>query len=172
MVWRSTKRMKRARQRLTGTDGVESVFDESESPDTSLVASIGATFVAAPGEVTDGAASHSCSFTANQISAPTVTAEPMGLNDSFNVSLCPSGTKTFTFNVVCLPGQQITGHAVSDVAIELKRTADVSWTNIETTPYDVDPYAGTTVEFQLKITASAFTDPHIVHTFTLTIGPD
>lgn len=130
---------------------------------------IGRTFT---GEIADGVASHSCSFTANQISAPTVTAEPMGLNDSFNVSLGPSGTKTFTFNVVCLPGQQITGHAVSDVAIELKRTADVSWTNIETTPYDVDPYAGTTVEFQLKITASAFTDPHIVHTFTLIIGPD
>lgn len=64
---------------------------------------------------------------------------------------------TCDFEVDCLDGYSLFGEALADVAVELKHVGDVSWTDIETTPYDVSAYDGSTENFQLRVTVGTIT---------------
>ena len=71
-------------------------------------------------------------------------------------------------DITCFDGYEISLGSVSGLTVELKHDTDVSYTNIETTPYDVSAYAGTDQTFQFRFTPSSTTG---VFSFRFTYQP-
>jgi hypothetical protein len=82
-------------------------------------------------------------------------------NDTLSVSIA-SNASTVTRNVSmdCYDGHTFSlGVAVTGAVIEFRHSTDVSWTAIETTPYDLSPFATESqpVEFQLRFDPESVT---------------
>ena len=57
------------------------------------------------------------------------------------------------FLLDCRDGYSIFGEVLDNVTVELKHSLEVSYTNIETTPYDTSPFAGSREAFDLWFTS-------------------
>ena len=55
-------------------------------------------------------------------------------------------------DIRCLDGYELSCDVVGDLTVEAKHDADVSYTDIETTAYDVSSFAGADETFQLRFT--------------------
>lgn len=86
------------------------------------------------------------------------------------VALGTGEQSTATVDVECRTGYSLRGTAVTGVTVEAKQEDAVSWTNIETTPIDLTPWAGTTERFLVRFTAGTVTSFDRV-TFTLSVAP-
>lgn len=73
---------------------------------------------------------------------------------TFATSIQASASQTYTVKIDCESDYELAADAVSDLTVEAKRTADVSWINIETTPIDLSAWNGTLQEFQIRVTAA------------------
>lgn len=74
--------------------------------------------------------------------------------EMFSTSIQASSVQTYTVKIDCETDYELVADAVSDLTVEAKRTADVSWINIETTPIDLSAWNGTLQEFQVRVTAA------------------
>ena len=79
-------------------------------------------------------------------------------DDTMEASLyASSATVTQEIEIDCVDGHTFsleTG-AVAGCVVEFKQDAEVSYTDIEATPYDLSPFAGTTETFQIRFNPSA-----------------
>lgn len=74
---------------------------------------------------------------------------------SFSTSMTVSTSQTYTVLVDCETDYELSSDVVAGLTVEAKRTADASWTDIESTPIDLTPWAGTQQEFLVRVTAGA-----------------
>ena len=68
----------------------------------------------------------------------------------------------------CLDGYELSCDVVGDLTVEAKHDADVGYTNIETTAYDVSSFAGADETFQLRFTPGSVAG---VKAFRFRYGP-
>lgn len=73
---------------------------------------------------------------------------------SFSTSMRTGDVAAYTLVLDCESGYEFFADAVTDLAVEAKRSADASWVDIETTPIDLTPWAGTQQPFDVRLTAS------------------
>ena len=68
---------------------------------------------------------------------------------------------TDTIELDCTDGHtfSLESGAVTGCVVEFRHEDDVSWTNIETTPYDLSAFAGTRETFEIRYDPSAATAP-------------
>lgn len=76
---------------------------------------------------------------------------------AYALILTSNEVKTFDLSIFCKNGYSLSCTAVPGIAVEAKRTADVSWTDIEGSSYDLSPYDQTFQDFQIRLTAGVFT---------------
>lgn len=57
------------------------------------------------------------------------------------------------FLLDCRSGYSIFGEVLDNVTVELKHSLEVSYSNIETTPYDTTPFDGSREAFDLRFTS-------------------
>lgn len=90
--------------------------------------------------------------------------------------LYSTGTVTREIEIDCFDGHEVSivypegVTSVADAAIEFRQGASGGWTNIETTPFDLSPFAGTRSMFQIRQTAGAITSP-LSRAWQLRVGP-
>lgn len=68
----------------------------------------------------------------------------------------------------CFDGYELSCEVVGNLTVEAKHDLDVSYTNIETTPIDLSPFAGSDETFQLRFTPGAVNG---VYAFRFRNGP-
>lgn len=61
--------------------------------------------------------------------------------------------------VRCYDGYELSSEVIGDLAVEAKHDLEVSYTNIETTPIDLSPFAGADETFQFRFTPGAVKGP-------------
>lgn len=64
----------------------------------------------------------------------------------------------FQYDVEGREGYYLQADVNSSYTLEARVAGDVSWTNLETTPIDLEPYIGLRQEFEFKITPVAYTE--------------
>ena len=83
-------------------------------------------------------------------------------DDTMEASLYANGSAvTQEIEIDCHDGHEFsleTG-AVAGCVVEFKHDLEVSWTNIETTPYDLSPFDGSRETFQIRFDPSAAANP-------------
>ncbi len=93
------------------------------------------------------------------------------VEDTFEINLhASSATLDVEKLINCKDGHTIsliTG-AVAGCVVQVKEETDVSWTNIETTPYDLTPFVGETKTFLFRFDPTAVT---VTQQLTFRIGP-
>lgn len=78
---------------------------------------------------------------------------------SFAMTIESEEVKTFTIRIDCKASNFFKSEVVGDLTVEAKLSTDGSWTNIETTPIDLTPYAATRQSFNVRLTAGTVTSP-------------
>jgi len=108
---------------------------------------------------------------ARQIGSADVIAEPViGSDNVFSIALESGENRIITFSIPCYDGRELSGEAVTGLTVEARHGTGGAWTNIETTPIDLSPYAGSTGTFQVRVTAGTITT-HTIWAFKLFVGP-
>jgi hypothetical protein len=83
-------------------------------------------------------------------------------DDTMEASLYADGSAvTQTIEIDCVDGHTfslVTG-AVSGCVVEFRQEDEVSWHNIESSPYDLSAFDGTRETFQIRFDPSAATAP-------------
>lgn len=84
----------------------------------------------------------------------------MAFSSLDNIGMVSVGFQLVTGNVAqarflldCRDGYSIFGEVLDNVTVELKHSLDVSYSNIETTPYDTTPFDGSREAFDLRFTS-------------------
>ncbi len=90
---------------------------------------------------------------------------------STTLSIGPDDDLQFKIYIDCRADQFLRATTVADITV-LARPQDVggAFTNIETTPLDLTPYAGTKKEIDIKIESDSFTE-YARRSFFLSVGP-
>jgi hypothetical protein len=90
---------------------------------------------------------------------------------STTLSIASEEDLQFKIYIDCRAGFSLRATTVADITV-LARPQGVSgaFTNIETTPLDLTPYAGTKKEISIKIEADAFTE-YARRSFFLEVAP-
>jgi hypothetical protein len=84
-------------------------------------------------------------------------------------AIAPSGVFTTTMHIDCEENSKLSSESTSAYAVEARKVGDASWTNLETTPIDLTPYAPARTAFQLRITAGAAISGR--NRFAVRVGP-
>lgn len=70
----------------------------------------------------------------------------------------PSGDDPILeIRIDCVDGYSLFSDAVGNIAVEARKSGDVGWTNIETTPIDLSADNGTRHTFEVRLTAAVVT---------------
>jgi hypothetical protein len=92
-------------------------------------------------------------------------------DDTMEASLYADGAAvTQTIEIDCVDGHtfSLASGAVSGCVVEFKHEDEVSWTAIETTPYDLSAFDGTRETFQIRFDPSAAAAPQALR---FRVGP-
>ena len=90
--------------------------------------------------------------------------------DTLAVGIAKSASKTFTIEIDCFDGHELSGEVVANAVIEARQGTSGGWTDIETVPIDLSTFAALAqpVTFQMRVTASTVA---LTTGFRLRVGP-
>ena len=90
--------------------------------------------------------------------------------DTLAVGIAKSASKTFTIEIDCFDGHELSGEVVANAVIEARQGTSGGWTDIETVPIDLSAFAALAqpVTFQMRVTASTVA---LTTGFRLRVGP-
>lgn len=86
------------------------------------------------------------------------------------IALSPNTEETAEIDVRCTEGYRLAGTSVSGLTVTAKHEDAGGWTDIETTPIDLSPWAGSTERFLIKFAVGSIASYDRV-SFTLTAEP-
>ena len=92
-----------------------------------------------------------------QVEASQVATVPDAEISSYSIFLSAGETLVFQREFNCFDGYQLTSETVSDLTVEARESGVGSYTNIETGSIDLSPFAGTTQDFDIRLTAGTTT---------------
>jgi len=88
---------------------------------------------------------------------------------SYIGTIDPEEVKTCTVKIDCAENTSLRSSVVGPIAVEARKSGDVSWINIETTPIDLTPYAPALTTFEIRLTATDIIEGR--NAFSITVGP-
>ncbi len=96
------------------------------------------------------------------------------INDSeiraYQITLASTQSKIITRSIVCKDGYELSSETVSDLTVEARHGSSGGWTNIETGSLDLSTWAGSTENFEIRLTAGTVTS-RILKNFKLIVQP-
>ena len=75
---------------------------------------------------------------------------------SAKFALASEDVQTFTIRIDCLADQYLATQPVENITVEARKSGDVSWIDIETTPIDLSADAGTQKDYEIQLTGEYY----------------